>query len=172
MLYKMKIKLLTDDEQFKQLKETMGLFNEVCNFISSVAYKTKSTTNKIKLHKECYYPVREKYQIASHMVVRAVGKVVEEYKKGNVREITFASNDVVIFDSKLLALKWGDRVSITTNNGRLEIPFLVIEYSSDVYHKRVRKMADLILDAESFYLDIIVDLPLNEKLSIPLILRD
>ncbi|MDH6675788.1 putative transposase [Paenibacillus sp. LBL] len=168
MLYIMRVKLLTNDDQFRQLEETMRLFNEVCNFISIIAFKTKTTTNKINLQKECYYEVREKYQIASQLVVRAISKVVQAYKKVNLHELTFPSDDVVIFDNKLLALKWGDRVSITTNCGRLELPFMVREYRTEIYGNRVRKMADLILEEDSFYLDITIDLPRDETHSIPI----
>jgi len=160
----MKMQLLVNQEQHDQLDETMKRFNEICNYISIIAFQTKTTKNKIKLHKECYYNVREIYKVPAQMVVRAIGKVVEGYKgvegnKGAQEAITFGPNESVVYDTRLLAIKWIERVSITTLNGREEIPFLVNRYRKGSYDKRVPGQADLIVENNQFYLLLIVSFP-------------
>jgi predicted transposase len=43
MLVTTKIKLLTNEEQHRILKEAMIRFNEACNYISQIASETKPT---------------------------------------------------------------------------------------------------------------------------------
>lgn len=166
MLYTMKIQLLANEEQHEQLKKTMNRFNEICNYISDIAFKTKTTKNKVKLSKECYHNVREIYQVPSQMVVRAIGNVVEGYKGGSAEAITFGPYESVVYDTRLLAFKWIERVSITiTPNGRAEIPFLVNGYRKGSYDRRVPGQADLIIDNNNFYLLLIVNLPETSDIS-------
>jgi putative transposase len=79
MLVTTKIKLLTSDEQHRILKETMIRFNEACNYISQITFENK-THSQVKVHKLCYYDVKDKFGLSSQMAIRAIGKVVETYK--------------------------------------------------------------------------------------------
>ncbi|MGU3473154.1 hypothetical protein ACLBWT_18650 [Paenibacillus sp. D51F] len=155
----MKIELLTDERQHGQLKQVMMRFNEVCNHISEIGFRTRTHRNKIKLSKECYSLVRETYNLPSQMVVRAIGKVVEGYKSGSKTELKFGENTSVVYDTRLLAFKWMNRVSISTFEGRIEVPFRVTGYRQGTYDRRVTGQADLILQDKKFYLLLLVDLP-------------
>lgn len=159
MMHTMKIQLLTDDHQHKRLMDVMKKFNEVCNHISEVGFQTKTYRNKIKLQKECYHQVRETFNLPSQMVVRAIGKVVEAYKTGVRSTISFGENTSVVYDTRLLAFKWMQAVSIATFDGRIEVPIRVTGYRLGTYDRRVTGQADLVLEDSTFYLLLLVDLP-------------
>lgn len=167
MLYTMKIHLLTDRLQYETLIDVMTRFNEICNHISEIGFRTKTHRSKIKLSKVCYYSVREKYEVPSQMVVRAIGKVVEAYKSGFKTEMKFAENTSVVYDTRSLAFKWMNQISISTFDGRMEVPFRVIGYSQGIYDRRVNGLADLVLQDNQFYLLLLVDLPNDTYLKLP-----
>jgi predicted transposase len=158
-MYTMKIQLLTDREQHLQLTEVMRRFNEVCNHISEVGFRTKTNRNKIKLSKECYNDVRQRYNTPAQMVVRAIGKVVEAYKTGAKTQLKFGETTSVVYDTRLLAFKWMQCISIATFDGRIEIPFRVTGYRQGTYERRVNGQADLVLQDNQFYLLLLVNLP-------------
>jgi predicted transposase len=158
-MYTMKIQLLADEQQHEQLTQVMKRFNEVCNHISKIGFRTRTHRNKIKLSKECYTQVRENYSLPSQMVVRAIGKVVEGYKTGSKIELKFGETTSVVYDKRQLAFKWMNRISISTFDGRIEVPFRVTGYRQGTYDRRVTGQADLILQDNMFYLLLLVDLP-------------
>jgi putative transposase len=158
-MYTMKIQLLTDEQQHEKLMDVMKRFNEICNHISEVGFRTKSHRNKIKLSSECYADVRQKFMAPAQMVVRAIGKVVEAYKGGSKTVLRFGENTSVVYDTRLLAFKWMHSVSIATFNGRIEVPFRVTGYRQGSYERRVTGQADLILLDNVFYILLLVNLP-------------
>lgn len=159
MLYTMKIELLTNDLQYELLTQVMMRFNQACNHISEIGFQTKTHRNKIKLSKECYNLVRETYDLPSQMVVRAIGKVVEGYKGGSKSQLSFGGTTSVVYDTRQIAFKWMNYVSISTIVGRIEIPFRVAGYRLGTYDRRVAGQADLILQDKRYYLLLQVDLP-------------
>lgn len=156
----MRIELLPDNDQYKSLQQIMSDFNSVCNSISEIGFRTKTHTSKIKLSKECYNFIREKHaQLPSNLVVRAIGKVVEEYKSGVKSQQQFAATSHVVYDHRLLSFKWMNRVSISTLQGRIDIPFRVVEYRQGSYERLVTGQADLVFQNDIFFLFLLVDLP-------------
>ncbi|MFD2614715.1 hypothetical protein [Paenibacillus gansuensis] len=166
MLYTMKIELLTNEKEHELLSNVMKVFNTVCNHISQIGFRTKTHRNKIKLSKQCYMLMREKYNLPSAMVVRAIGKVVEGYKSDGKRELQFGENTSVVYDTKLLKFNWMNNVSISTFEGRIQVPFKVVGYRQGTYERRVNGQADLILQGNRFYLLLLVDLPEASNITI------
>lgn len=159
MLCTVKIKLLTTVEQHSKLLETMRQFNQACNFISDVAYKTK-TFNKIKLHHTIYYEVREKFGLSAQMTVRAIGKVVESYKAEKKTMHTFKDTGAMVFDDRILSFKGINIASILTLSGRIKVPMLISEYHKGILQgRRICGQADLILQNGIFYLLLVVEFP-------------
>ena len=163
----LKIKLLTDDEQHNRLLSTMRVFNKACNYISELAFNTK-TFAKFEVHKVCYYDVREKFGLSSQMAVRAVGKVCESYKEKAKRVNTaargslhtFKDTGAMVLDDRLLSFKGLELASMLTLDGRIEVPILIAEYHRGMLMgRRVRGQADLILDNNIFYLMLVIELP-------------
>lgn len=159
MLVTLKVKLLTDSEQQSKLLEVMRVFNEACNFISQLAFEQK-VFNKVKLQKECYYEVREKFNLSAQFVIRAISKVTESYKANKKTLHTFKPTGAIIYDQRLLSFKGLEHASILTMAGRILVPMVFGEYQKGVIDgRRIRGQADLVLVDGIFYLLVVVELP-------------
>ena len=149
------VKLATTPEQFQSLLETMERFNEACNYISELAF-CHVTASQVKLHHLAYRYLREHYGLSSQMAVRCVGKVVEQYRRDKHKLASYKPHSAMVYDSRILAFKGLDRVSILTLQGRMIIPIRIGEYQ-EVRMNRIVKQTDLILRNNIFYLAVVVD---------------
>jgi predicted transposase len=153
MLVTTKIKLIPTDEQHRILKETMIRFNEACNYISQIAFEHK-THSQVKVHKLCYYDVKEKFGLSSQMAIRAIGKVVESYKadKKPRKAHSFHLLSAIVYDQRNMSVSI-DHVSLSKLAGRMKIPLIVSEYHQGIMKQgRVKGQADLVLVDHVFYL--------------------
>ncbi|TGC09639.1 transposase, partial [Methanolobus halotolerans] len=157
MLLTMKVKLYPDQYQHRSLLETMERFNEACNYISNIAW-TNHTFGKVAIHKVAYYEIRDKFNLSSQMVVRAVGKVAESYKIDKTCQHGFKKHGAVVYDQRILTFKSTDEISILTLGGRERITIKYGEYRQ-LNMQRVRGQADLIYHNNIFYLMVVVDVP-------------
>ena len=151
------VKLATDLEQYQSLLETMERFNEACNYISQLALENH-TASQVKLHHLAYRYLREHYGLSAQMAVRVVGKVVEQYRRDKTRLHVFKPHSAMVYDSRILAFKGLDKISILTLSGRLIIPIRIGEYQSARINTVVKE-TDLILHNGIFYLAVVVDAP-------------
>ena len=151
------VKLATTPEQFQSLLETMERFNEACNYISELAF-CHVTASQVKLHHLAYRYLREHYGLSSQMAVRCVGKVVEQYRRDKHKLASYKPHSAMVYDSRILAFKGLDRVSILTLQGRMIIQIRIGEYQ-EVRMNRIVKQTDLILRNNIFYLAVVVDTP-------------
>lgn len=166
MLCTLKIKLVPSLEQFNQLLETIKRFNLACNYISQIAFDSK-TLGKIGIQKLCYYEIREKFGLSSQMVVRAIGKVSESYKTDKKTSHTFKETGAMVYDQRILSFDGLEIASLLTLNGRIKVPMILSEYHQGLLcGKRIRGQADLILQDGTFYLLLVVDRPEPPKLDI------
>ncbi len=157
MLLTHKVKLLPTEEQGAALLETMERFNEACDFVAVAAFRIQSA-NKMRLQKEVYYELRERYELPAQLAIRAIAKVCEAYKHDKTIRPSFDKHGAVVYDQRILSWKGPDRASLVTVYGRTIMPFL----SCDYYESRkdiVRCQADLILQNGVFYLCVIVEVP-------------
>jgi IS605 OrfB family transposase len=166
MLCTLKIKLVPTTQQFSQLVETMKRFNLACDYISRIAFDSK-TLGKIGLQKLCYYDVRIKFELSSQMVVRAIGKVSESYKTDKKKLHTFKETGAMVYDQRILSFDGLETASILTLDGRIKVPMVVGDYHQGLmYGRRVRGQADLILQDGVFYLMLVVELPEPPKIDV------
>jgi len=111
-----------------------------------------------------YSDVRERFQLGSQAVVRAIGKVVDSYKSGKRQHRRlfrqFKPKSAVVYDSRNLALKEIDLVSIWTTRGRLKLPLLLGERNLALLanHKRYGEV-DLLYIRGAFYLHFVIEMP-------------
>lgn len=150
------IKLAPTKEQYGSLLQTMGQFNEACNFIANIAFELK-TANKIRLQKVAYRDVRG-FGLSAQMAIRAISKVSEAYKRDRSIKPTFKSHSAMVYDQRILSWKGLDRVSILTLGGRQIIPIRIGAYQEARLDRKVRQ-TDLILRDGTFYLAVVVDAP-------------
>ena len=100
-----KVKILSNPEESKKLLETMEVFNIACQEIVDVCFKLKSA-DKLLIHKEVYYLIREKYGLSAQLAVRCISKACESYKINKnitiVKRVDYFSNyyGVGVFDKK------------------------------------------------------------------------
>lgn len=155
MKLSVKIKLDPSAEQHSLLKETMECFNNACNYISDIAFDTKSF-NKFKLQSSVYYDVKNKFNLSSQMVIRAISKVVESYKRDKKVKHQFKKHGAVTYDQRILSYKGLDKVSLWTLLGRQVIPMVLGGYQKS-HIARVKGQSDLIYKNGVFYLVAVVD---------------
>lgn len=157
MILTHKLKLLLNEEQQVALLETMERFNAACDFVAIAAFRIKSA-NKIRLQKESYYEIRDRFSLPAQLTIRAIAKVCEAYKRDKNRRPKFDKHGAVVYDQRILSWKGKDQVSLLTLHGRMAISFLTCDY----YESRkgfVRGQADLILKNGTLYLCVAVEVP-------------
>ena len=67
-------KLLSAPGMAEALKETSDFFSDACNHVLKIAIEEK-THNAIKLHKLCYFQVRELFGISANLAIRSIRRV-------------------------------------------------------------------------------------------------
>ena len=118
-----KIKLNPTEDQREMLHETLQRANAACNYISDLGWQAK-TFNKLSLQKICYYDVREKFELSAQMVVRALGKVADSYKKDKKTKRKFYKHGAFPYDERILSYQLEKQaVNIWTLQGRQRIAF-------------------------------------------------
>ena len=151
------VKLAPDDEQYSLLLQTMERFNEACDDIAKVAYHNR-LANNWALHKLVYYRIREQYGLSAQMTVRAIGKVVEAYKRDKNILCKFKPHGAMIYDERILSWKGLEYASILTLEGRIKVPIRIGEYQK-ARMDRLKGQADLFLRNGVFYLAATIDAP-------------
>jgi putative transposase len=118
------LKLLPTPEQADTLKRMLETTNAACNFISDVAWQTR-TFGKFALQKLCYQDVRETFGLSAQVVIRALAKVGDAYKLDKQTKRTFRPLASIAYDDRILSWNLHEpSVSIWTQKGRLAIPFI------------------------------------------------
>jgi predicted transposase len=154
------VKLVPDETQFAELKDTMQHFNEACNSIAETAFQTK-VFNNWQLHHIVYRQIREQFKLSSQMTVRAISKVADTYKRDKTAKPTFDLHGAVVYDQRILSWKGLEYVSILTLKGRQKIPISIGAYQEARIDK-IRGQADLIFRDGQFYLAATIEAPETE----------
>jgi putative transposase len=150
-------KLQPNPVQAQALVETMERFNAACNAIAETAFR-EHTASQVKLHHLVYREVRERFGLSAQMAVRAIGKVVEAYKRDKTVKPSFRPHGAIVYDDRLLSWKGVDRVSMLTLHGRTVVPVMLGAYHTQRL-RRVRGQADLIYRDGQFYVAVVVEVP-------------
>jgi len=119
------VKLKTTSAHVSRLLATMDTFNEICNGLSDVCFH-EGIFNKFAIQKLLYHPIRSCYDIPAQLVVRAISKVSNSYKKNNKTLCWFKPRGAITYDTRVLRWKENE-VSIATITGRITIPFVCSE---------------------------------------------
>ncbi len=151
------VKLAPELEQYKALLATLEAFNAACNWIAGIAF-ANGCANKFKLQKLVYYEAKERFGLSAQMAVRAIGKVVEAYKRDKGIQPSFRPHGAMTYDDRLYSFKGIDRVSLLTLTGRVIVSIRFGGYQSAMLDRK-RGQADLLYQGETFYLAVSVDAP-------------
>ena len=150
-----KIKLQPSATQAASLRSAMERFNEACNWLGEQAFIAR-TADKYALQAAHYTAIRNKFSLPSQMAIRVIAKVCAAYKRDKNKQTKFIAHGSVPYDQRILAFKASDRVSISTIDGRLDIPFV----AGDHHRTRLegkRGQSDLVLRNGCWYLFVIID---------------
>jgi putative transposase len=116
------VKLQPTPEQADALRRTLEQANAACNYISAVAWQTR-TFGKFALQKLCYEQVREQFGLAAQMTIRALAKVGDAYKLDKKRQREFRPLASIAYDDRILSFALPkSELSIWTLEGRQAIP--------------------------------------------------
>jgi putative transposase len=130
------VKLLPTPEQVDALKRTMERTNAACQFVSGIAWETK-TFRQYDLHHQCYREVREQFGLSAQLAVRVIAKVADAYKLDRKRKRSFKPTGNIAYDDRILSWRLQDQtVSIWTVAGRMRIPFVCGEQQSELLRTR------------------------------------
>ena len=157
MLLTTSIKLLTDSDQKQKLLRSMYQFNSACNWVSEVAFRDQ-IFSKVKLQKEIYYELREKFDLPAQYAIRIISRVCESYKIDKKVQHKFDKTSSVEFDQRILNWKKLDRISILSIDGRLIIPIIFGQYAK-LEERTIKNSAKLIYRKGQFYLQAVVEVP-------------
>lgn len=146
-----KVKLQPNEAQADSLKRTLEAANAACDYISQVAWDTK-TFGKFQVQKLVYTDVRRTFDLTAQLVIRCIAKVADAYKLDKETKRTFKPLGSIAYDDRILAWKMAqDTVSIWTVDGRQKISFV-----AGTHHKAMlahqRGESDLCLIDGKFYL--------------------
>jgi len=157
-----KVKLAPTDRQHVALLATMERFNEACNAIAGIAFE-RQCASKVELQKIVYADVRATFKLSSQMTIRAIAKVVEAFKRDKKIQPVFKPRGAMVYDQRILSWKALDSVSILTLGGREIMPYIIGAYQ-EARLDRIRGQADLILVDGTFYLCVVVDVPVAPQI--------
>jgi len=151
--------LLPDELSSARLRETVERFNEACNWLAGVAFDSK-ITRAFDLHKVAYRDLREKFDLPADMAVRCLAQVCDAYKRDKSIRPTFRKHAAVPYSmGKNIGFKGVDRVSISTLNGRVIVPFIMGKYQADRFTLK-KGQSDLMLRKDGkWFLVVTVDVP-------------
>ena len=152
-----KVKILSNPEESKKLLETMEVFNLACQEIADTCFKLKSA-DKLLIHKEVYYSIREKHGLSAQLAVRCISKACESYKINKKVCPKIKKHSAVTYDQRILTFKGLNQVSISTLSGRIKLPILVRDYFKG-HANRIKGQVDLLYINKEFYLYATCDMP-------------
>ena len=153
----LQIKLLPSPEQQTSLLRTMVQFNAACDAIALVAFK-EQLASKFPLHRIVYFNIKRDFSLSSQLIVRAIGKVVDAYKRDKTKLCAFKPHGAVIYDQRIMSFQGIEAVSLWTLDGRQLIPMVFGDYQKTQWHRH-QGQADLVLVDNQFYLLATLDLP-------------
>ena len=151
------LKLHPLPEQENALRATMRACNEAATFVAKEGFE-KQIANKLRLQKETYFAVREKFGLPSQLAVLSIRKAADALTRDKKKQHVFRPAGAITYDVRCLTYKGLDRVSILTLSGRIVMPFVAGTYGEQKL-SRIRGQADLVARDGMWFLYATVDVP-------------
>ena len=157
--------LLPDAATATRLRETVERFNEACSWLAGVAFEAKCF-RKFDLQRITYRDIRDKFGLPADMTLQCLARVCNAYQQDKTIQPKFRKHAAVPYTMrKNVGFKGIDRVSISTLNGRVIVPFLMGKYQADRFTLK-KGQSDLVLRKDGkWFLLVSVDVP--DKTPIP-----
>ncbi len=143
------VKLLPTEVQYKALEATLRRVNAACDYVSEVAWQTR-TFGKYALQKKTYTKVKERFALTAQVVIRLLAKVADAYKRTERTKRIFRPLGAIAYDDRILSWR-EDSVSIWTVSGREKMSFVCDERTAALLGHR-RGESDLVYRGGKWYL--------------------
>jgi putative transposase len=151
------IRLCPNVSEAAALRHYMAAFNAAATYAARIGFEA-GVFAQPSIHRRCYRELRDRFNISSQTAVRAIGKAVETFRRDKTRCPVFRADGAVIYDERTFSFKGIDRVSLLTQEGRIEIPWVCGPYQRTQLHA-MKGQADLVLRDGVFYLLACADIP-------------
>lgn len=151
--------LLPDVEAAAKFQVTIERFNEAANWLAGIAFERK-LANKFALQRIAYKDLRERFGLPADTAIRCISQVCEAYRRDKSIRPTFRKHAAVPFSmGKNIGFKGPDRVSISTLDGRVVVPFIMGKYQAERFGWS-KGQCDLVLRRDGkWFLLVTVDVP-------------
>src|SRR4051794_37636879 len=121
----LQVQLRPDAETTAKLRATVERFNGAATWLAGVAFEHQ-TSNKFAIQKTAYAALRAKFGPPADMAIRCISQVCEASKRDKAKQPKFRNQAAVPYSmGKNIGFKGIDRVSLSTLNGRVVVPFLM-----------------------------------------------
>lgn len=161
------IRLATCPKQDKALSALAAEFATGCNLAAATAAANRCT-NRVQLHHQAYYPVRETTRLGSQMacnVMRAVSSAYKSLKEnkrlpseGVFPPVVFTDRGAVHFDKRTYSFNNGC-LSLYTLAGRIHVPMVLGEFQQTYLELGAPKEAKLVHKPRGWFFHLVVDVP-------------
>lgn len=153
------LQLFPDADAARKLRNTVERFNAAADWLAGLAFERK-VANKFLLQKLYYAELRERFKLPADSAIRCIAQVVEAYKRDKNKRPRFRKHAAVPFSmGKNIGFKGPDRVSISTLEGRVVVPFVMGKYQQERFGWS-KGQSDLVLRKDGkWFLLVTVDLP-------------
>jgi IS605 OrfB family transposase len=159
------LKLQPTPQQADALRHTLEAANAACNYISDVAWNTR-TFGTFALQKLCYQEVRETFRLAAQMTIRALAKVGDAYKVDKQTKRAFRPLAAIAYDDRILSFALpASSISIWTLDGRQRIPFVAGPRQKALLATRQGE-SDLVFHRGNWYLLVTCDVQEPDPLDV------
>ena len=155
----LQIQLLPDAAAAEKLRDTVERFNVAAEWLAGMAFARK-VANKFVLHKLFYVELRELFGLPANTAIRCLAQVAEAYKRDKKKRPHFRKHAAVPFSmGRNISFKGPDRVSISSLEGRVIVPFLMGAYQKERFGWS-KGQCDLVLRKDGkWFLLVTVDAP-------------
>lgn len=155
----LQVQLLPDAPTVAKLKAAVERFNAAATWLAGVAFENQ-TSNKFALQKLAYAELRAKFGLPADMAIRCISQVCEAYKRDKSIRPKFRKHAAVPFSmGKNIGFRGPDRVSISTLEGRVVVPFIMGKYQAERFGWS-KGQCDLVLRKDGkWFLLVTVDVP-------------
>ena len=116
MKLSLQLQLIPTSAQHAALLATMRAYNAAASYAAQVGFADHVFTRQ-SIHIRCYRALRDRFGLSSQMAVRAIGKVVECFKRDKRQCPTFYPEGAMAYDERLLGWKGPAHVSLLTLQG-------------------------------------------------------
>lgn len=153
----LQLKLVPTPAQHTALLETMHAFNAAASYAAQVGFTAKRYSQQT-IHRLCYRELRDRFGMSAQMAVRAIGKVVECFRRDRRVCPVFSSTGAMTYDERLLGWKGPAHVSLLTLHGREVIAMVYGEYQAG-FMPHLKGQVDLVYRDGTFYLYATIEVP-------------